>query len=268
MTEGIASVATPIIILASVISLVVRFVRGSETVRQQVLWLLIAVLLVILINVPIWFAIPTGQNILLLLSFPLIPAAVTIAVLRHGLYDVRIVLSRVVPGDDVIGQPPHTLGVAASGEILEGADADVAGGHAGQHGAWQGILTDHLLAGDHCGERARGGNAEGYRFADDVFAQHRAQRCAAIAAARERRRPRALELDVAPDAVEVDDLAEKDGAAIAELRHEVAELMAGIGQRDRLRAVAYVCRPGSRRPRASPAFRDRGRVAAPAAGSA
>ena len=96
VTEGIASVATPIIILASVISLVVRFVRGSETVRQQVLWLLVAVLLVILINVPIWFAIPTGQNILLLLSFPLIPAAVTIAVLRHGLYDVRIVLSRVV----------------------------------------------------------------------------------------------------------------------------------------------------------------------------
>ena len=78
------------------VSLVVRFVRGSETVRQQVLWLLVAVLLVILINVPIWFAIPTGQNILLLLSFPLIPAAVTIAVLRHGLYDVRIVLSRVV----------------------------------------------------------------------------------------------------------------------------------------------------------------------------
>jgi hypothetical protein len=33
---------------------------------------------------------------LLLLSFPLIPAAVTIAVLRNGLYDVRIVLSRVV----------------------------------------------------------------------------------------------------------------------------------------------------------------------------
>ena len=96
VTEGIASAATPIIILASVISLVVRFIRGSETVRQQVLWLLVAVLLVILINVPIWFAIPTGQNILLLLSFPLIPAAVTIAVLRHGLYDVRIVLSRVV----------------------------------------------------------------------------------------------------------------------------------------------------------------------------
>ncbi len=95
-TEGITSVVTPLIIFASVASLIIRFIRGSEMIRQQVMWLMVAILLVILINVPIWFAIPTGRNILLLLSFPLIPAAVTIAVLRHGLYDVRIVLSRVV----------------------------------------------------------------------------------------------------------------------------------------------------------------------------
>ena len=57
---------------------------------------MVAVILVILVNAPVWFSIPTGGEILLLLSFPLIPAAVTIAVLRHGLYDVRIVLSRVV----------------------------------------------------------------------------------------------------------------------------------------------------------------------------
>jgi signal transduction histidine kinase len=57
---------------------------------------LVAVILVIVINVPIWFTIPTGRNLLLLLSFPLIPAAATVAVLRPRLYDVRIVLSRVV----------------------------------------------------------------------------------------------------------------------------------------------------------------------------
>ncbi len=96
VTEGIVAVTTNLIILASIASLVVRFVRGTEIVRQQVLWLLVAVILVILINAPTWFALPSGQTILLLLSFPLIPAAVTIAVLRHGLYDVRIVLSRVV----------------------------------------------------------------------------------------------------------------------------------------------------------------------------
>jgi two-component system, NarL family, sensor kinase len=96
LTEGIAGVGADLIMLASVTSLVVRFVRGTETVRQQVLWLLVAVILVLIINVPTWFALPSGRTIVLLLSFSLIPAAVTIAVLRHGLYDVRIVLSRVV----------------------------------------------------------------------------------------------------------------------------------------------------------------------------
>ena len=86
-------------------------------------------------------------------------------------------------------------------------------------------------------ERARGRDAERrHRLADDVFAQHRTERRAAVAAARERRRARALELDVAPHARAIDHLAQQDGAAVAELRHEVAELVAGIGERDRLRA--------------------------------
>jgi two-component system NarL family sensor kinase len=96
LTEGISAQVAQPVVLASVASLVVRFIRGTETVRQQVLWLLVAVILVILINAPTWFAMPSGQTIVLLLSFPLVPAAVTVAVLRHGLYDVRIVLSRVV----------------------------------------------------------------------------------------------------------------------------------------------------------------------------
>ena len=96
LTEGISGNVGSFVFLASIASLVVRYVRGSDTVRQQVLWLVVAVILVILIQTPIWFSLPTGQEIPLLLSFPLIPAAVTIAVLRHGLYDVRIVLSRVV----------------------------------------------------------------------------------------------------------------------------------------------------------------------------
>jgi signal transduction histidine kinase len=96
VTEGISSVGAQAIIGASVASLVVRFIRGTETVRQQVLWLVVAVILVILINAPTWFAVPSGETILLLLCFPLIPAAVTVAVLRHGLYDVRIVVSRLL----------------------------------------------------------------------------------------------------------------------------------------------------------------------------
>ena len=127
--------------------------------------------------------------------------------------------------------------VAARGEELEGADPDVARRHARQHGAGQRRLAQDLLAGRDRSQRARGRNAERHhRLADDVLAQHRPERCPAIAAARERRRPRALELDVAPHAGAVDDLAQQDGPAVAELRHEVAELVAGIGERDRFGA--------------------------------
>ena len=145
---------------------------------------------------------------------------------------------RVVPGDDVIGQPPHALGIAARREILEGADANVAGGDPGQHRARQRHLAHHVLARDDGGERSRGGNAErSHRLADDVFAQHRPERGAAIAAPRKRRRAGPLELNVAAHAFGVDHLAEQDGAAVPELRDEMAELVAGIGHRDRIGAV-------------------------------
>src|SRR6185437_15936336 len=49
-------------------------------------------------------------------------------------------------------------------------------------------------------------------------------RSTAVAPARERGRARAFQLDVAADAVGVDNLAEQDGAAIAQLRDEMAEL--------------------------------------------
>ena len=145
---------------------------------------------------------------------------------------------RIVPGDDVVGQFSYAIGVAAGGKILKRADADVARGHTRQHRARQRRLAHHVLAGHHGGERARGGNAERrHRLADDVFAQHRAERGAAVAAARKRRRAASLELDVAAHAIGVDDLAEQDRAAIPELRHEMPELVAGIGHCDRVGAV-------------------------------
>ena len=150
-----------------------------------------------------------------------------------GLGDIRI-----VPGDDVVGELAHALGVAARGEELEGADADVARRHAGEHGTGQHGLALNALAGGHRGQRAGGRDAQGkHRLADDVFPQHGAERGAAVAPARERRWSRSLELDVAAHAVLVDHLAKQDGPAIAELGHEMAELVAGIGHRDRVGAV-------------------------------
>src|SRR5271157_168767 len=73
-----------------------------------------------------------------------------------------------------------------------------------------------------------------HRFANEIFAQDRPQCGAAVSAPRERRSSRALQLDIAPLAVAVQDFAEEDCAAVAKLRNEIAELMPGIDHRDRL----------------------------------
>ena len=147
----------------------------------------------------------------------------------------------VVAGDRVLGELAHALGIAAGSEELERADTDVARRDARQHRAGQHRLAQHRLAGGDDGERARGRNAERmHRLADEDLAQHRPDRRLAVAAARERRPARAFQSDVAPLAGAVDHFAEQDGAAVAELRREAAELMAGVGLRDRLGAFGHL----------------------------
>jgi len=92
--DGIQSVmslpAVPIVVAA----LVVRYARGDERVRRQLLWLLLALLGMLAINLQRWV---TGDGpILLLLSTVLIPVAIAIAIIRHGLLDIRVVLSRTL----------------------------------------------------------------------------------------------------------------------------------------------------------------------------
>ena len=143
----------------------------------------------------------------------------------------------VVARDRVLGQLAHAVDIAAGGEELERADADMAGGHARQHRTGQHHLAHHRLAGRDHRQRARGRDAERvHRLADQHLAQHRPERRLAVAAARERRAARALQRDVAAPAGAVDHLAEQHRAAVAELRREAAELVPGVGLRDRLGA--------------------------------
>src|SRR5262249_20316749 len=124
-----------------------------------------------------------------------------------------------------------------SGKILEGAHADMAGGNAGQDRARQDGLAHHAFAGDDSGKRSRGRNAQSsHRLAHNILAKYGSERGAAVAAARKWRRPGAVELDAAPDAVLSDHFARQDRAAIAELGHELPELVASIGHRDRVGA--------------------------------
>ena len=94
--EAVAGLLAPIVVCLSLAPLLVRYERGDQMVRQQLQWLLVAVVVALVLNVSSWFSLPSGREILLLLSFALIPAAVTIAVLRYQLFDVRLVLSRVL----------------------------------------------------------------------------------------------------------------------------------------------------------------------------
>ncbi len=87
--------------LAGVVSLVVRYRRGGEQTRRQVLWPLLAAVVtvtVIAATRTFWsFAAPgTGFPVISTLAVALVPVGITIAVLRHRLLDIRLLWSRTV----------------------------------------------------------------------------------------------------------------------------------------------------------------------------
>ena len=75
-------------------ALVVRYRRGDEGERSQLLSLLLATVAVIVVITP--WALIAGTPVLVLFSIPLIPIAITAAVVRHQLLDIRLVVSRTL----------------------------------------------------------------------------------------------------------------------------------------------------------------------------
>ena len=91
LIAGIASDAAYLLVIAA---LVWRFIRGDERTRRQLMWLILALLIIIALNTERFL---TGDGpILLLLSVVLIPIALAIAIVRYELFDIRVVLSRTV----------------------------------------------------------------------------------------------------------------------------------------------------------------------------
>jgi hypothetical protein len=92
----VSELVNGVVYLACLASLVVRYRRGDERLRRQLLWLalaLIAMLVMFLVWVP---AVEAGPLVLILLVIPLVAAAITIAVLRYQLLDIRLVVSRAL----------------------------------------------------------------------------------------------------------------------------------------------------------------------------
>lgn len=89
-----AEISEIAVLLVAMAGLVVRYRRGDESRRRQLLWLVLALVIMILVLIP-WGLFQAGP-ILQLLAIALVPAAMTIAVLRHQLLDIRLVLSRTL----------------------------------------------------------------------------------------------------------------------------------------------------------------------------
>jgi two-component system NarL family sensor kinase len=81
-------------ILIAVCCLMIRYHRADEMGRRQLLWLLLASVIAILFVTP--WAFIAGTPVLVLLAIPLIPIAVTVAIVRYQLLDIRLVVSRAL----------------------------------------------------------------------------------------------------------------------------------------------------------------------------
>jgi two-component system, NarL family, sensor kinase len=79
----------------AIASLAIRYRRGGDAERRQLLWLVLACL-ASFGYAGLWWGITGTGPILGLLVIPLIPASITVAILRYRLLDIRLVFSRTL----------------------------------------------------------------------------------------------------------------------------------------------------------------------------
>ncbi len=96
----------PLVLGAAVVSLVIRYRRGDQRLRQQLKWLALALAGVLLTQVVAGLAVAFGQAGTLWESVPFtatpflvflaIPVATAIAILRRRLFDIDVIISRAL----------------------------------------------------------------------------------------------------------------------------------------------------------------------------
>ena len=89
---SISEVRWSVSMLIGVIALAVRYRRGDEVVRRQLLWVVLGAGAVLTAVVP--WALVAGTPLVVVYSIPLIPAAIALAILRHGMLDIRWAIAR------------------------------------------------------------------------------------------------------------------------------------------------------------------------------
>jgi two-component system NarL family sensor kinase len=87
-------IRTSLAMFLGLAALIVRYRRGSEVERRQLLWLVLAVLVALIVLLP--WGLVAGTPVEVLFAIPLIPIAVTVAIVRVQLLDIRLVVSRLL----------------------------------------------------------------------------------------------------------------------------------------------------------------------------
>ena len=92
--EDNAPLPVLVVYMAGVVSLAVRYRRGDPTTRRQLLWVLLAALL--MVTAMIVDALLGLESWLGILVIALPPIAIAIAIVAHQLFDIQLVVSRFV----------------------------------------------------------------------------------------------------------------------------------------------------------------------------
>ena len=102
--------------VASVVSVVLRFRRSSGVERQQLKWFTYAAALMLVANVVTFTVLPEGlaSDVLFGLSIALVPIAAGVAILRHRLYDIDRLINRTL----VYAALTAVLGTVYAGAVL------------------------------------------------------------------------------------------------------------------------------------------------------
>jgi signal transduction histidine kinase len=104
--NGLAVLLT-VLLVAAIVSLVVRFRSGGREVRQQIKWLILAVAAIAFFQVVGLLATAatgTGANVVTTAAYVVtpvialfgIPALITVAILKHGLYQIDVIINRTI----------------------------------------------------------------------------------------------------------------------------------------------------------------------------
>ena len=119
--QNLSPAALALAIFGSIASLFVRFRRARNVERQQLKWLSytgalvgVALAVAIMIETIVGDRAVDLTNTIITLSLALVPVAMGIAILRHRLYDIDVVINRTL----VYGALTATLGGAYLGLVL------------------------------------------------------------------------------------------------------------------------------------------------------